>query len=124
MEYHDWKINNKISKAKYILSKFKNNITLEGRKLIYNSFVESHLWGNSNGNSLRKLRTKQKAIVRTIVKGKYHTEPIMRKNKIVSQKDLYAIEMTKTAWEYHFNRLPKGVTDTIKPRNQVHELRN
>ena len=32
--------------------------------------------------------------------------------------------MTKIAWEYHFNRLPKGVTDSIIPRNLAHELRN
>ena len=48
----------------------------------------------------------------------------MKRNNIVSQKDLYSIEMAKFAWVYHGQRLPRGILNTIEMRNQAHELRN
>ena len=123
-------VSNRIMKTKYVMTKLKHSLTPEGRKLLYYAFVESHLrygislWGNSKGPSLNKLRIKHKSIIRSLEKAKFHTEPIMKRNNIVSQKDLYSIEMAKLAWEYHGQRLPRGILNTIEMRNQAHELRN
>ena len=124
------KIDAKISKAKYMLSTYRKSLNIESRKLLYYAYVDSHLrygislWGNTRGHSLHKLKIKQKSIVRMLEVGRYHTEPIMKKNKILKIADMYKLEMTKNAWEYFGLKLPKPICKNVERRNILHNTRN
>ena len=123
------KVENSITKARFILRKFKSSLTVNGRKLLYYAFVESHLrygislWGMSKGRALTRLKLKHKSIIRTLEVGKFHTEPILKRNKLLKIEDIYKLKMSTIAWQFNKHRLPKAVTELIEYRNIARELR-
>ena len=123
------KVENSITKARFILRKFKSSLTVNARKILYYAFVESHLqygislWGMSKGRALTSLKLKHKSIIRTLEVGKFHTEPILKRNKLLKIEDIYKLEMSKLAWQFNKHRLPEAVTELIEYRNIARELR-
>ena len=82
-------------------------------KLIYNSLVVPHitygliLWGHK----IKRINKLQKWAIRTIVNAKYneHTEPIMKKLKILKVKDIFTLTAIKIFHKYKNNKLPTSI---------------
>ena len=62
--------------------------------------------------------------MRRIENGKYHTDPIRKRHKILKLKDLYNQEMTIQAWKYYNKQLPSAIDNNLERRNIAHELRH
>ena len=77
----------------------------------------------SKGRALTKLKIKHKSIIRTLEIGHLHTEPILKRNKLLRREDIYILEMCKIVWQYNKQTLPKAVTELIEPRNIARELK-
>ena len=124
------KVNKQITKTRFILRKFKHSLTQKSKKLIYYAFVDSHLrygislWGGTKGRAMSKLITKHKTLIRSIEIGRFHTEPILKKNEILNIRDLYKLEMSKLAWQYRSKTLPRALSSKIEVRNIARELRD
>ena len=129
-KYHMQKISTKITKGVFALYKFKHILNPRSKKLLYGAFVESHLrygielWGKSRGNDYNKLQKNVKKCLRSIEIGKFHTEPILKNNKLMKLADLYSNEMDKQAWIFFNDKLPTGIDSKLICRNIAHELRH
>ena len=99
-------------------------------KLIYNSLVVPHLnyglilWGHK----LKRINKLQKWAVRTIVNAKYneHTEPIMKKLKILKVKDVFTLTAVKIFHKYKSGKLPayfNGMFEALPPSQHTYDLR-
>ena len=92
---HINKIATKISKFNGTLCRIKHYVPGRILKTLYNSMIESHLrycilaWGFES-NRIAKL---QKKAIRTISNAKYnaHTEPLLKKLKILKVSDLFSV---------------------------------
>ena len=84
------------------------------KKLIYDSLIRSHilygieLWGINKGTGMRKLEIMQKKALR-IIDNKVHTEPIMKKYKILRIKDEYNMALKLLAWSMIRNLAPLSI---------------
>ena len=129
-DYHIEKISCKISKGLYTLSKFSNIINTKSKLLVYHSLIASHLrygislWGKSFCHGINGLEKSLKQSMRRIENGKYHTDPIRKRHKILKLKDLYNQEMTIQAWKYYNKQLPSAIDNNLERRNIAHELRH
>ena len=93
-------------------------------RLIYNSLVLPHitygliLWGSK----LKRINKLQKWSVRTIINAKYneHTEPIMRKLKILKVRDVRILAAIKIFHKYKNGKLPNYFNNMFEalPQNQ------
>ena len=96
------------------LKKFKNLMVPKTKLLIYESLFRSHilygieLWGKSKSQLFTKLITLQKKAIRTI-ENKIHTEPIMKKYKILKVRDEHTVAVKNLAWSLIRNTAPISI---------------
>ena len=120
----DWKlqissVNKKISKANYLLWRHRKKLTLDTKKLLYESFVRSHLlycitvWGGANNTNLKPLNQSLRKIWRKIGKKKQHTLNRLAENNILKLEDELAVQETKVVWKWEKKKLPPGTQTLI-----------
>ena len=94
---------NKISRMIGVLSKIRTNLTVESSKLIYYSFVHSHMryglvyWQAAAGIYLNRISLLNKRAIRLITASPRleHTNPLFRKCGILKFEDLCSLELAK-----------------------------
>ena len=121
---HVKKIACKIACTVGTMKRIKKFMPQKVMRLIYNSLVLPHitygliLWGSK----LKRINKLQKWSVRTIVNAKYneHTEPIMRKLKILKVKDVRILAAIKIFHKYKNGKLPSYFNNMFEslPQNQ------
>lgn len=107
---HVDKVSNKVSRNIGILNSMKHFLPLPTKKLIYNSLIASHInygilvWGYTLGR-LEKL---QKKAVRIITLSKYnaHSEPILKKLKLLKLRDILDLQTLKFYFKFKHDLLP------------------
>ena len=119
-----------MAKGMYALSRFKKSLTIKTRLLIYNSLIMSHirygitLWGKTKHQLYNKLIKLNKKALRLIEIGKFHTEPIQKKHKLLKPGDIYKQEMYYQAYQFYNNRLHTAIDSNVPRRNIAIELRH
>ena len=87
-------------------------------------FVAVNVLGNlQKKRKTKRIRKLQKWAVRQIVNAKYnsHTEPIMKKLKLLSVNDLYNLAALKLHLKYNNNELPAYFTNIFTSQTPIHE---
>ena len=106
-------ISNKVSKATAILAKLKHYLPKYALKLIYNSLCLSHIsyalpvWGAAPMSAIGRLHKLHKKGMRHVCNSKYnaHTEPLFKKEKILSLQDLFKLICIKLMYKKTHNTL-------------------
>ncbi len=120
----DWKlhtksIKKKIGKGNYLLWRYKNKLTEKMKKVIYESFVRSHItyclpvWGAQNTNSLSDLKKLLKKIWSKIGQRRIHTNQRLAEHKILKFVDEVKLAEMKIIWRWTKKKIPKGLNDII-----------
>ena len=123
----DWKlhissVNKKISKANYLLWRHKKSLKLETKKLLYESFVRSHLlycltvWGGAKNCNLKPLNKSLRKIWSKIGLKKQHTLNRLKEHQILKLEDEIAVQETKLVWKWDKHKLPPGTKSLISER--------
>jgi len=130
----DWKlqvnlVKKKISKGNYILWRYRNKLTVNMKKTIYESFIRTHLtyclsvWGAKKTGTLNELKKQIKKIWSKIGQRKQHTNNRLMEHKILKLEDELKIAEVKIIWRWIKNKIPLGLKDIIIERNSIN-LRN
>ena len=100
-KHHISHVNNKLQSANYILKKHKNNYPTYIKQLIYSSIGQSHIkygltiWYSKN--KIKKTKTLQKKLIRTIHNQSYnaHTQTLFAKSKCLTIPDLFTFTILR-----------------------------
>ena len=123
----DWKIhiNNvqkKIGKGNYLLWRHKKKLNIETKKIIYESFVRTHLlycltiWGGAKNVVLKPLQGMIKKIWRKIGPYKQHTLNRLYNHKILKIEHELEIKESKLLWKWENSKIPPGLNNLIKEK--------
>jgi hypothetical protein len=118
------------SSANYIIKKAKNVLPISCLMTLYQSLIQCHInygleaWGSSS--SIERLYKLQKRSIRTINQKSYnyHTEPLLKKCKILTVRDQYKLNVSTFMHRYKNNKLPKSFmylgyfTPSLRPTRQ------
>ena len=119
------KISNKISRTVGILNKLKHFLPLKTKVLLYNSLILSHLnfgilaWGYE----CERIAKLQKKVIRIITTSKYnaHSEPILKKLKLLRVGDILRLQELKFYYKFKNNKLPQYLQNLpIRPNTDMH----
>jgi len=127
-KFHVNNVVKKISKGNYLLWRHRKKLNIETKKLIYESFVRSHIlycltvWGGAKVNILKPLHKVIKKIWRKIGQFKQHTLNRLYNHKILKIEHELEIQESKIVWKWMNNKLPAGLKSILK-ENQT-ALRN
>jgi hypothetical protein len=118
---HCNKVANKISKNSSAINRVKKMLPPESLKTLYNSLILPHiqyglvLWGKCTGPNKNRIHAIQKRIVRTVSKSYFtsHTEPRMKKLKILKIEDLYKLQCDTLVYDCLNNLAPKGICSLV-----------
>ena len=130
----DWKlqiaqVRKKIGKGNYLLWRYKNKLTINMKRTIYESFVRTHLtyclsvWGAKKSQQLTNLKKNIKKIWSKIGQRKQHTNPRLIEHNIIKLEDELKIAEIKYIWRWEKNKIPLGLKDLIVER-QNNNMRN
>jgi hypothetical protein len=130
----DWKlqvnlVKKKISKGNYILWRYRNKLSVNMKKTIYESFIRTHLtyclsvWGAKKTGTLNELKKQIKKIWSKIGQRKQHTNNRLMEHKILKLEDELKIAEVKIIWRWIKNKIPLGLKNIITERNS-RNLRN
>ena len=119
----DWKIHckhveKKINKGNYLLWRYKKQLSKKTKKLIYESFVRSHIcyclvvWGQAALKS-KGLQQKIRKIINKFGPHLYHTQWRLKENGIYSLEEEVRISESKITWKWCKDMLPKGIKNII-----------
>ena len=122
---HTQKVANKVAQVIGTLKRLKHFLPRNILKTLYCSLILPHLtygiilWGRKT----KRIRKLQKWAVRQIVNAKYnsHTEPIIKKLKLLSVNDLYNLAALKLHHKYNNNELPAYFTNMFTSQTPIHE---
>ncbi len=130
----DWKlqvnqVKKKIGKGNYILWRYRNKLSVNMKRTIYESFIRTHLtyclsvWGAKKTGALNELKKQIKKTWSKIGQRRQHTNKRLMDNKILKLEDELKIAEVKLIWRWLKNKIPFGLRDIIAERNSVN-LRN
>jgi len=130
----DWKLHTnqvrkKIAKGNYLLWRYKNKLTDNMKKTIYESFIKTHLtyclpvWGAKKTNNLKELKKNIKKTWTKIGPRYQHTNEKLKEYRILKLEDELRIAEVKIIWRWIKNRLPRGLRE-ILVETQALNLRN
>jgi len=124
----------KISTSLYFIRTAKNFLTDKALKLLYFSFVHSHIiyaiqvWSSCPAGQLDQIYKLQKKAVRLIRNSKYnaHTQPIFKKLQILPLPDLISFFRIQFMQKFQFGLLPAAFVDvwTTMAARQQQNLHN
>jgi len=124
----DWKlqtkhVTKKISKANYLLWRYKNRLNLNMKKTVYESFVRSHItyclsvWGAKKTAELASLKKQLKKIWTKIGRRLQHTNDRLIELNILKLEDELKLKEVKLIWRWEKKRIPLGLSNIIEERN-------
>jgi len=130
----DWKlqvnqVKKKIGKGNYILWRYRNKLSVNMKRTIYESFIRTHLtyclsvWGAKKTGALNELKKQIKKTWSKIGQRRQHTNKRLMENKILKLEDELKIAEVKLIWRWLKNKIPLGLRDIITERNSIN-LRN
>jgi hypothetical protein len=130
----NWKIhikyiNKKISKGNYLLWRHRKKLNIDTKKLIYESFVGSHLlycltvWGGAESVALAPLVKTLKKIWKKIGPFKQHTLNRLHNVQILKLEHELAIHESKFIWKWHNRKLPKSLYPILTEKENIFRSR-
>ena len=130
----DWKlqvnhVKKKIGKGNYLLWRYKNKLSLNMKKTIYESFVKTHLtycltvWGAKKTANLTELKKVVKKIWTKIGPRHQHTNTRLKELQILKLEDELKLLEIKMIWRWVKLKIPLGLRDIITERHDA-RLRN
>lgn len=130
----DWKlqikhVQKKIGKGNYLLWRYKNRLTTQMKKVIYESFIRTHLtyclsvWGAKKSAALTDLKKLIKKSWTKIGRRKQHSNERLIEHGILKLEDELKISEIKIIWRWEKKKIPLGLTSIIEERHTVN-LRN
>ncbi len=126
----DWKlqisnVKKKIGKGNYLLWRYKNRTTIPMKKVIYESFIRSHLtyclsvWGAKKSQTLTELKKLVKKSWTKIGMRKQHTNERLKEHRILKLEDELRISEAKIIWRREKQKIPKGLTNILAENTTV-----
>ena len=115
-EYLDWtshsnKIAHKISRTLGVMNRLKHELPYNALKMIYNSLILSHMQFNITawGYDVNRIFKLQKRALRIMTCSKYnaHTDPILKKLKLLKIQDIFNVQNLKIYYKYKIAKLPQ-----------------
>jgi hypothetical protein len=128
-KYHLKHINNRISKASFMIRQAKHFLPCSSLRTLYFAMIHPFLtygilaWGNANPSFQKRTIILQKRAIRTINKASYnsHTEPLFKQSNIMIINDQYDYEVALFMHDYMTNNLPTSFQNTYMCNYEVHE---
>jgi hypothetical protein len=125
--YHIRKLNEKISRALYILRQCKKILTEKALKTLYYSIFHCHLiyailiYTSAHTSYLKPIIIKQKMAIRAITNSRYnaHTGPIFKRLNILPFQLLAQYFQLKFMFEFKNNLSPRSFANIWKTRGQL-----
>jgi len=120
----DWKlqcraVKKKVGKGNYLLWRYKNKLSDVIKKVIYESFVRTHLtyclpvWGAKKTQELAELTKTLKRVWRKIGPRMIHTNERLKEFKILKLEDEIKLAEMKIVYRWEKKRIPLGLKDII-----------
>ncbi len=130
-QYHIKYINNKISRALFMLNKVKNFLPKRCMRTLYYGLVHPSLiygllaWGHTVENSNNKMFLLQKRALRIINRERYntHTDPLFKSNRILKVSDLYKQQTNIFMMSFNKHILPVSFDGMFKYNHEIHPER-
>jgi hypothetical protein len=130
----DWKlqisnVKKKIGKGNYLLWRYKNKLTQNMKKTVYESFIRCHInyclavWGAKKTAALTELKRLIKKSWIKIGKRKQHTNERLIEHRILKLEDELKIAEAKIIWRWDKKKIPLGLNSIIEERHD-NRLRN
>jgi len=122
-------IKKKIGKGNYLLWRYKNRTTVQMKKVIYESFIRSHItyclsvWGAKKTQSITDLKKILKKSWTKIGIRKQHTNERLREHKILKLEDELRLSEVKIIWRWEKKKIPEGLNSLIREETGMN-LRN
>ncbi len=124
----DWKehireVCKKISKGNYLLWRHKRKLNSSTRKLLYESFVKSHIlycitvWGRAKKVVLKPLNSLLSKIWKKLDNTKEHTFTKLKRLKILKLEDEQHIQECKLVRKWSRSKIPPGLKDILTEKN-------
>ena len=122
-DHHINHVQGKLSSANFAIGNAKNFLSINHRKLLYDSLFRSHLefgilaWGGVKPSKLDKINKLQKKCVRNVGgKGhRSHTDPLFSKLNILKFADLFQLNCSNFMFQYSIERVPESFGDFFTP---------
>ena len=125
----DWKlqtaqVRKKIGKGNYLLWRYRNRLTINMKRTIYESFIRTHItyclsiWGAKKTALLTELKKVVKKSWSKIGIRHQHTNERLAEHKILKLEDELVIAESKIIWRWIKNKLPLGLKTIICERGQ------
>ena len=129
---HCTNVANKISRNNSLINRMKNFLPPSSLKLLYNSFIQPHIqygqavWGGCSGQSKQRIIKIQKRAIRTVTKSYHlaHTEPRMKKMRLLNFDDLYKQQCMLLCHDCVRHRAPQQITKLIVLEQTSYSTRN
>jgi len=107
----DWKlqianVKKKIGKGNYLLWRYKNRTTLPMKKVVYESFIRTHItyclsvWGAKKSQQLTELKKLVKKYWTKTGQRRQHTNERLKEHKILKVEDELRIAEAKLIWRW------------------------
>lgn len=130
----DWKlqiahIKKKIGKGNYLLWRYKNKLSLNMKKTIYESFVRTHItycltvWGAKKTAQLSELKKLVKKIWTKIGPRFQHTNERLKTLNFLKIEDELFVAEIKLIWRWEKKKIPLGLSNILTEIQRVN-LRN
>jgi len=124
----DWKehikdVCKKVSKGNYLLWRHRKKLNPSTRKLVYESFVRSHLlyclpvWGRAKKTVLKPLNSLIGKVVNKMGTPNEHTYQRLKRLQILKLEDDLSVQEGKLIWKWSQEKTPPGLKDIIKEKN-------
>jgi len=123
----DWKIHvnqvrKKIGKGNYLLWRYKNKMSLNMKKTIYESFIRTHLtycisiWGAKKSSNMTDLKKAVKKVWTKIGMRNQHTHERLKELMILKMEDELKIAEMKIIYRWEKKKIPLGLSDILVER--------
>ena len=127
--HHLTHINNKISRALFMIRQAKHFLPVASLRTLYFAMIHPHIsygilaWGNATQTTLKRTITLQKRALRTINNVSYnsHTDPLFKKSNILKLNDLFDHESGLFMHNYVMNKLPESFGNMFTFNYEIQE---
>jgi len=127
VEKLDWKehikdVAKKISKGNYLLWRHKTKLNSSTKKLIYESFVRSHIlfcitvWGGAKQGTLTPLNRILKRIWKKVGSHRQHTLTNLKSLEILKLEDKLFVQECKLIWKWEKGKVPPGLKQLLEEK--------
>ena len=119
----------KLSQSAEIISKLRHFVNFETLRMLYHSFVKSHLlygilsWGNDYKSAIQPLQILQNKTLRLMFKiepqSHVANKYLYYSSKLLKIEDLHKLEIAKFMYLYEHNKLPLLFSDYFLPLKKI-----